>query len=279
MNDMNATDDTEYEDDSDGNVYPMEGTPEAESQVPNGNPFRDPSTQRTPRVPVPPAPPTTQTLSDTPTIIAGPSHHAQPQHPLDNASSQRQRAPTHVLRTDALPIIENPHSPTSDIISDRSNQSNGADFFRTYQGPNIATTNNGAMTPDLLFAEIGHGRGVVNSIRSQPPQSNYASDSIPHSNLSNNVPDETPAPLSTTNGQGPGIDLPMPIVSTHAGVNLYTYLANLSRTSGQSPNWSFQGVGPREWPQLLPAIRSDTDARGTAHTHTRGREGDDGGQF
>jgi F-box and leucine-rich repeat protein GRR1 len=59
------------------------------------------------------------------------------------------------------PIVESP--PPSDVASNRStatNQSNGAGFFRTYQEITSSSQSNGALTPDLNFAEIGHGRGA-----------------------------------------------------------------------------------------------------------------------
>jgi len=58
-----------------------------------------------------------------------------------------------------LPIVEGSNSPPSDEASVRSNQSNGAGFFRSYQG--VSGGVNGVLTPDLIYAEIGHGRGVV----------------------------------------------------------------------------------------------------------------------
>jgi F-box and leucine-rich repeat protein GRR1 len=63
------------------------------------------------------------------------------------------------------PIIETSISPPpSDVASSRSagTNSNGAGFFRTYQEAAVAssTRSNGALTPDLDFAEIGHGRGT-----------------------------------------------------------------------------------------------------------------------
>lgn len=64
------------------------------------------------------------------------------------------------------PIVETSSSPTpSDVASNRStgtNQSNGA-FFRTYQDAVSSSRSNGARTPDLIFAEIGHGRGAGNA--------------------------------------------------------------------------------------------------------------------
>jgi F-box and leucine-rich repeat protein GRR1 len=64
------------------------------------------------------------------------------------------------------PVVETSTSPTpSDVPSTRSagtSQSNGA-FFRTYQEAASSSRSNGAQTPDLIFAEIGHGRGTNNT--------------------------------------------------------------------------------------------------------------------
>lgn len=61
------------------------------------------------------------------------------------------------------PIVEPSISPApSDAASNRStgtNQSNGSTFFRTYVDTN-AQARHGVMTPDLVYAEIGHGRGA-----------------------------------------------------------------------------------------------------------------------
>ena len=61
------------------------------------------------------------------------------------------------------PIVEQSTSPTpSEAASNRSagtNQSAGTAFFRTYaEAP--TSGRNGVMTPDLVYAEIGHGRGA-----------------------------------------------------------------------------------------------------------------------
>jgi F-box and leucine-rich repeat protein GRR1 len=63
------------------------------------------------------------------------------------------------------PLVESSSPTPSDVASNRStgtNQSNGAGFFRTYQyaAAPSSTRGNGTLTPDLEFAEIGHGRGV-----------------------------------------------------------------------------------------------------------------------
>ncbi|EIW61436.1 RNI-like protein [Trametes versicolor FP-101664 SS1] len=61
------------------------------------------------------------------------------------------------------PLVEQSTSPTpSEAASNRSagtNHSTGTAFFRTYTDANPAIRN-GVMTPDLVFAEIGHGRGA-----------------------------------------------------------------------------------------------------------------------
>lgn len=61
------------------------------------------------------------------------------------------------------PLVEQSTSPTpSDAASNRSagtNHSTGTTFFRTYAEAN-GTVRNGVMTPDLIYAEIGHGRGA-----------------------------------------------------------------------------------------------------------------------
>jgi F-box and leucine-rich repeat protein GRR1 len=69
------------------------------------------------------------------------------------------------------PVVETSISPEpSEVASNRStgtNQSNGAGFFRTYQEVTLASSSrsNGALTPDLNFAEIGHGRGAGQNSR------------------------------------------------------------------------------------------------------------------
>ncbi|KAJ6515725.1 hypothetical protein C8R45DRAFT_888759 [Mycena sanguinolenta] len=58
---------------------------------------------------------------------------------------------------DMLPIVETSRSPPP--ASERSAASAGG-FFRTYQ-QEPGSPRNGALTPDLNYAEIGHGRGAV----------------------------------------------------------------------------------------------------------------------
>ena len=71
---------------------------------------------------------------------------------------------------DMLPIVELSQSPPpSEVASERSvatDNSNGAGFFRTYQqggSRGVLAGSNRVLTPDLNFAEIGHGRGAQGS--------------------------------------------------------------------------------------------------------------------
>lgn len=82
----------------------------------------------------------------------------------------RATGPSGSFRTlaDVLPIVESSRSPPpSDGASNQSggttrSNGNGTTFFRTYQGP-TSRPNSGALTPDLNYAEIGHGRGAVSA--------------------------------------------------------------------------------------------------------------------
>lgn len=76
---------------------------------------------------------------------------------------------TQLIRSvaDVLPVVETPISPPpSDVASNHSigtNNSNGAGFFRVYhERPTMSVSPRGygALTPDLNYAEIGHGRGA-----------------------------------------------------------------------------------------------------------------------
>jgi F-box and leucine-rich repeat protein GRR1 len=100
-------------------------------------------------------------------------HASSPLPPLQtrlNGTSRGPPTPTrrtvHGRAFGHPPIVEISTSPApSDVASNRStgtNHSNGAGFFRTYHEVAISSTarSNGALTPDLDFAEIGHGRGT-----------------------------------------------------------------------------------------------------------------------
>ncbi|KAJ7781066.1 hypothetical protein B0H16DRAFT_1658729 [Mycena metata] len=83
--------------------------------------------------------------------VAGPSRAA-----AATATRQTQRGVA-----DMLPIVETSRSPPP---SERSVASGGGGFFRTYQ-EQTGSPRNGALTPDLNYAEIGHGRGAQHTPR------------------------------------------------------------------------------------------------------------------
>lgn len=91
-------------------------------------------------------------------VSRGSSGHASPAGPASIAGpARRGRGFGH------QPIVEVSTSPApSDAASNRSggtNHSTGTGFFRNYVEA-VNTTRPGVITPDLVFAEIGHGRGT-----------------------------------------------------------------------------------------------------------------------
>jgi F-box and leucine-rich repeat protein GRR1 len=77
------------------------------------------------------------------------------------------RGHTQLIRSvaDVLPVVESPVSPIPSDVSNHSigTNSNGAGFFRVYhERPTLSVSPQGygALTPDLNYAEIGHGRGA-----------------------------------------------------------------------------------------------------------------------
>lgn len=63
-----------------------------------------------------------------------------------------------------LPVIEASGSPApSDGASNRSSSVSAGAFFRTYPQENNSARSHGAQTPDLVYAEMGHGRGTASS--------------------------------------------------------------------------------------------------------------------
>ncbi|KAL6299719.1 hypothetical protein BKA93DRAFT_577989 [Sparassis latifolia] len=93
-----------------------------------------------------------QGVLSAPTWLSGPS-----------SSTRVASVPRRSIGFGQQPIVETSTSPApSDVASNRStgtNQSHGTAFFRTYaEAPTSAR--HGVVTPDLVFAEIGHGRGT-----------------------------------------------------------------------------------------------------------------------
>lgn len=92
-------------------------------------------------------------------ISRGSPGHMSPTAPTPTAGpSRRSRGFGH------QPIVEASTSPApSEAASNRSggtNHSTGTAFFRNYVDAASAARTGGVITPDLVFAEIGHGRGT-----------------------------------------------------------------------------------------------------------------------
>jgi len=101
----------------------------------------------------------------------------RPNHPNPSRDTRpRTRSPTHspppAFNPTPGPSRLNPTErfPTSPAGSEGS--SAGA-FFRTYQSSGVDGRPDGALTPDLIFAEIGHGHGPV-TWHGQEPDQNQA---------------------------------------------------------------------------------------------------------
>ncbi|TFK71786.1 RNI-like protein [Pluteus cervinus] len=211
INEMNGTDDTEYEDDFDG--YQEEDTPEPEASTEaeviedytrRSNFFNGlvpsqvgPSsrTQEAPGGPLAlqrerlrtavPSHTSSRYYSDSPSAatVVAPTNRVNSNPPVltttpvaGPSSSRRSRPTIQASRSmaDILPIVEGSNSPPgSETASVRSSQSNGAAFFRSYQDGAATANPNGALTPDLIFAEIGHGRGASTTPQAQHHQPRY----------------------------------------------------------------------------------------------------------
>jgi len=163
--------------------------------------------------------------------------------------SRRTRGQGHTRTlAEMLPIIET-SPPPSDVASNRSggtNYSNGAGFFRTYQeaAAGVASRSNGALTPDLNFAEIGHGRGVQTgpSMLAQQHQPRLGLEHIPHNKP---LSVELEPRISVQEVTSSRSHVSTPIGQEHAQA-----LMDSSNTSHHSPGRS---EGPVDWPYHEPA--------------------------
>ncbi|ESK94429.1 scf e3 ubiquitin ligase complex f-box protein grra [Moniliophthora roreri MCA 2997] len=224
ITEMNGTDDTEYEDEEyDPDVY-HEDTPEPEingegeqdeeedfisrrmlpSIVPAALSQRPHTEEDLTRLHQRPAavhrPPSANSASDVPFLnhVHGVARvNNQITIPIQSPGAGSSRRPRGHTTTgfrslaDALPVVETTNSPPpSDVASNFSggtHRSNGAGFFRNYRDSgNGSARNSGVMTPDLNFAEIGHGRGVqpqsigVNNVIVQHPMRRTQGHNHPH---------------------------------------------------------------------------------------------------
>lgn len=128
-----------------------------------------------------------QDTASTITLRNNRQHQRAPQQ-VEGDQRSRQRTSNRTV-SDVLPIVESsgPSTPAEIVSGD-----NGAGFFRTYQErpsvPGISPRENGALTPDLNYAEIGHGRGAQPSSSRAPV---YVHVLTP---MPNAVPRFSPAP-------------------------------------------------------------------------------------
>jgi F-box and leucine-rich repeat protein GRR1 len=182
--DMNTAEDTEYDDDYD-NTYG--GVPEADAEM--GDDEEEyhsrrayiPTNARVYRIPRAPTgvashqpqrdhlvrsfyPPLTERTPTETSVITNPDGAvSRVNAQVASIASRRVRG------FGQLPVVETSVSPPpSDAASVRSsgtNQSNGGGFFRTHQEIGSSSRSNGALTPDLNFAEIGHGRGTGHAMQ------------------------------------------------------------------------------------------------------------------
>ncbi|KAK0206346.1 hypothetical protein DFS33DRAFT_1314054 [Desarmillaria ectypa] len=213
ITEMNGTDDTEYEDDDDDELEEeledageeeREDVEEAYDSQPVFHDMPPPVTQPSihpnsapddesavfyshPIHPVTFPPTTTSEVPSTSSNLQGATDRLNkimaslPSINPNAGPSRRLRQSGNRTMADMLPIVENSTSPPpSDVASNLSggtNQSNGAGFFRTYQD-GVPSRNSGVLTPDLNFAEIGHGRGAQTGTSQYPLRRGH--EHLPH---------------------------------------------------------------------------------------------------
>ncbi|KAK1231816.1 SCF ubiquitin ligase complex subunit [Marasmius sp. AFHP31] len=271
ITEMNGTDDTEYEDEEyDPDVY-HEDTPEPE--VP-GDDEEEFITQRIitptaardfihPRVSVALRPASAD--STTEPNLANPQLVARPSAVPSAAPRRIGGPPSAGFRTlaDVFPVVETTNSPPpSDVASNMSagtSRSNGAGFFRNYRDGNPTTSarNSGVMTPDLNYAEIGHGRGVQSGASGQNHQMRRSQAHPPQHRVPFVEPERQASPPS--NGTPPGSasaseSRNLPVLSqTHPEVD-WTY-----RETG-SPIGESSGSSSRELHDSVHSALSGTTA-------------------
>ncbi|KAI0711072.1 hypothetical protein C8T65DRAFT_648069 [Cerioporus squamosus] len=185
-NELSASNDTDYEDDYDVEEHEQthrgpdvevidededEDDTASEVFVTQPDPVDTHATPRIPeRAPIPPDDfthrsgyPVSRELLMTREPRRQPTARAQPRAQPANTPAWLNVTTARRRGFGQQPIVEQSTSPTpSEAASNRSagtNHSAGTAFFRTYaDAPGSAR--NGVMTPDLIYAEIGHGRGA-----------------------------------------------------------------------------------------------------------------------
>ncbi|KAL1668019.1 hypothetical protein GGF50DRAFT_47383 [Schizophyllum commune] len=249
ITEMNYTDDTDYDEETDGEDYQAEHTPEPEApeeeaqnsesayrmtfsaqQLPSARRVAE-STQTVaqssgPSVIEAQRPSRSSTMTafgnafeggSRSTLASGPSSASSSQqrlHPVP--SSSRMQLPMRRSILDDIPIVEPSTSPPlSDVASNRSvgtNQSNGAGFFRTYDPAVVSSSrSNGALTPDLNYAELGHGRGIQSTLMMR-----RGGNELPHSRSSGDMRSSSPSLVVEEDGDeddedGPSLSTQTPV--------------------------------------------------------------------
>ncbi len=288
---MNGTDDTEYEDDDDDELEEdmedagedeREDIEEAYDSQPVFHDMPPPATQSTihpnsapddefavsyshPIHPVTFPPTTTPEVQSTSSNLQGATDRLNkimaslPSAGPSTGPSRRPRQSGNRTMADMLPIVENSTSPPpSDVASNLSggtNQSNGAGFFRTYQD-GVPSRNSGVLTPDLNFAEIGHGRGAQSGSLQYPLRRGH--EHLPH---------HRPSVID--------VDLPMtatPLTIEGDRTMVLTDSSNSYRTPVQSEqdtgvSWPYrEPLSPvtsnKESPEPTPSTSNINDMRG-----------------
>ncbi|KAF9268162.1 RNI-like protein [Marasmius fiardii PR-910] len=186
-------------------------------------------------------------------------------------SSRRSAGPSNTtFRTlaDVLPLVEHPNSPPpSDVASNLSggtNRSNGAGFFRNYREANGSARNSGVMTPDLNYAEIGHGRGAQPGLpmtSQQPRRQGHA----PHSRVPFVEPERPPTAANTTR----------PISTSSPEPNALP-ISTEARAQTEEHDWQYTDGGPSN--SSGPSGSSTRELHDSVHSALSGTAADPRGR-
>ncbi|KAH9482574.1 SCF E3 ubiquitin ligase complex F-box protein grrA [Psilocybe cubensis] len=173
---------------------------------------------------------------------------------------------------DVLPVVESSASPSpNDLVPN----DNGSGFFRTYQerptSPTVSSRGNGALTPDLNYAEIGHGRG--------------AHGGNVRSGLNAN-PDLTPMPASAPRlSETPALEPPSQFASSDSECEPTKVPEHSTPVAPPAENsWLHNASSsvnrrvPPESSALLDVATNDNNRQHTLVTDSRGRREQTGNQ-
>ncbi|KAF5390599.1 hypothetical protein D9757_002639 [Collybiopsis confluens] len=185
-------------------------------------------------------------------MAAGPSS-ARSSSSNSNRSPPPSAGTTSRNIAEVLPVIEHSQSPPpSDIGSNNSANSNGAGFFRSYNERTTISRANEVRTPDLNYAEIGHGRGAVGDGR-------LSSSRSPHLNIAPAAFQLRRAPVHNPHTRPPPIDLEPPSASTT--------LPNFSLVSQHEPSVAWPYHEPASPPLTGYDAEQDEDQSSSRELH------------